>query len=293
LTMFGFNTAIQCGEEWDIDNADQLRIDDLRTFYCFTGIRLVTNQSLSHHIGNYEGAHVFKMLVAEKGGKVTGDNWTLETPGATLVESWTPQGAESGYTFLNVTLDGNADENCIIWNQLYTTTNPATGLAGTGGAETMTIVKLHCHPGYVYEDAFRVGKWATVTVLSGVGLSASMWRPTGGIETHKPIGFFYNCEIDIEDPLEFVSSNASGAYALHIINCHSPGGVKIPSRSWTKDQAGVITIHGPEMFANTYTVTGGSTDRALNAGSATLADTTNVLATLITDLKAAGVIPAA
>lgn len=120
FTAAFFDTAIQCATTaTDSDNADQLKLDDFRAIFCYCGIRLVNQQALGITVDYYEGIHVPKMLIVQRGGKVVGDHWVVETPHQTMVESWTPQGNESGYNFQKVTIDTGADGDCIVWKQLY------------------------------------------------------------------------------------------------------------------------------------------------------------------------------
>ncbi len=260
LTIIACQDAIVCGEGNDDDNADQLFIGELHTYYCTTGIKLRDPRSVGHHIAQYEGVYVDTMLEIEQGGKVHGGQWTLIQREGVLIRISGNVDANAAVIIDHVIVDagvereGGTDARIIEMEQ--------------GGAFTCTIGKLTVDPTLVMKDAFRLRGYAQVDILSGSRLRNEMIRAYSNVggeplyTLYRPHITVSNCTFDEgQSPYNLISTSGgttSAGFVIEVKGCRSALGVPFPDRKWSRDNSGVITVHYHDSPTIISTANGGA-----------------------------------
>lgn len=230
LVFSCFTTAIQFGDEFAGDNADQWCIDSLRTLDCGTGLHIICHQSVGHLVDQYEGTRTGVMCYAEHGGKILGGQWTAENAAPTVFRVRAQDFNSNLLELEHLYMDGSIGSTQSTILQMDAVVPDGTdGIADNDDDEDPASVwlklgALHIATPVTLPPLIQVRDYSRVHINSGEQLFDRMVQVIGGNSS------FMN-EVVVRDarfrsgetPVDFLIGTGSGYARVVVENCGNVG----------------------------------------------------------------------
>lgn len=258
-----FKNAIQLGDTWYGDNADQLEFLSLRTLDCDVGIHSICRQSVGHTIVKYEGTRCKNMLYFERGGEILINQACMQNVDPVFLRTRANLLDDGTFRALELKVDGSVSGQSVIWQQDPYVPFGDDGIDQVGvvypsddegaTANCLYIDFLKIVVGVVNPPRIEMREYSTVHIKSGVGLRNNMIR----IESSGAVGEAYYPTIIIENcifsaghsPANIVDlANSVGVkWKIIVRNCWTLGGENLAPFAY------VVTCDAPGDLTPTYT----------------------------------------
>lgn len=245
LNMCCFETAIQLGDAWDGDNADQLNLASFRPLDCEVGIHSICRQSVGHWIAQYEGTRTGTMLYIERGGEFQIGQAIMENADPIFLRTRANLWDDGTFHVNFLKVDGSVTGTAKLWQADAHVPFGDDGIESTADDEgfssnTLTIDYLKIVYGISNAPTVEMRGYQTFHVRGGGLLFDNFVTCHSGAGSFYPVIIIENCKFRSgEDPTNVINEAASdGKWRVILRNNCDIGGVPFEDQSFIATKSG-------------------------------------------------------